>query len=95
MAYRAAEGLSEIALTHMGMFGPTYPPRLPTEFTMPIPAAAAVPVRNAVGIGQNTGSDPMIPVVATDKKSTDTTGLDDQYPLRIRPTPPSIALNPQ
>jgi|GEM_PF-5767073 len=68
MIYNTADGSDEIYFAHTGIFGPKYPPRLPIELTMPIPAAAAVPAKNADGNGQNSGMDPTTPSVPTDKK---------------------------
>src|SRR4029453_16970954 len=42
-------------LTVVRRIGATKPPRLPRELISPIPAAAAVPVRNAVGYDQQMG----------------------------------------
>src|SRR5262245_55235232 len=41
--------------SHPIRYGPTKPPRLPTELMRPMPAAAASPRRNAVGSDQNGG----------------------------------------
>ena len=38
-----------IWLTEVRRIGATKPPRFPSELIRPMPAAAAVPVRNAVG----------------------------------------------
>jgi len=56
---------------------------------MPIPAAAAVPAKNADGNGQNNGMDPMTPTVPTDKKMIASTGLDAKTPLRTKPMAPA------
>src|SRR5450830_649846 len=50
-AYTPAEPVGELArrFTWVRRIGATKPPRLPSELIRPIPAAAAVPVRNAVG----------------------------------------------
>jgi len=56
---------------------------------MPIPAAAAVPAKNADGNGQNNGMDPITPSVPTDKKIIANTGFDAKTPLRTKPTAPA------
>ena len=89
MKYNAADGLEEKCFAQIGIFGPTYPPRLPTELTMPIPAAAAVPAKNAEGNGQNNGMDPITPSVPTDKKTIANTGFDAKTPLKIKPAAPT------
>ena len=43
---------------------------------MPIPAAAAVPAKNADGNGQNNGMDPITPRVPMDKKIMAKAGVD-------------------
>jgi hypothetical protein len=52
---------------------------------MPIPAAAAVPAKNAGGNGQNNGMVPMTPVVPIDKKMKEIAGREAKPPLKIRP----------
>ena len=89
MAYKAADGSEEKCFVQIGMLGPTYPPKFPTEFTMPIPAAAAVPAKNADGKGQNKGMDPITPSVPSDKKIIAKTGLEAKTPLKTRPAAPA------
>ena len=55
------------------------------EFTIPIPAAAAVPVKKADGMGQKMGIEPRIPSVPMDRKITDRMGFEAKTPLRIKP----------
>jgi hypothetical protein len=57
-----------------------------------MPAAAAVPAKNADGSGQNNGMDPMTPSVPTDKKMIANTGFEAKTPLRIKPTAPATTL---
>ena len=56
---------------------------------MPIPAAAAVPAKNAEGNGQNNGMDPITPSVPKDKKMIANTGFDAYTPLRTKPMAPT------
>src|SRR5207253_1343218 len=61
------------------MLGPKKPPRLPSELIQAIPEAAAVPVRNIVGIDQNGPLVPYNPAAAIDMPTT-----DHQLPI-VRP----------
>ena len=63
------------------------------ETELPQPETAdAVPARNAEGIGQKTGIDPMTPSVPIDRKAIDRYGLEAKMPLRIRPIAPAVTL---
>ena len=54
--------------------GPTKPPRLPTAATSAMPAAAALPLRNAVGNAQKRGSAERIPTAAAVMVTVRSTG---------------------
>src|ERR1035437_6110026 len=69
------------------MYGPTNPPRLPTELINPILAAAAVPLRNTVGRDQNADGNAYNAIVANEKAAIATTRLFPAHWLRARPTP--------
>ena len=47
-------------------YGPTNPPRLPSELISAIAPAAAVPLKNVVGSDQKTGIVLKTPIAATD-----------------------------
>ena len=90
MIYKAADLSAETVFAQIGILGPKYPPKFPTEFTMPMPAAAAVPAKNADGNGQNNGMDPITPRVPMDKKIIARTGCEAKTPLKIRPMAPAV-----
>ena len=50
-----------MVLTRPIKSGPKCPPKLPTELTKAIPAAAAVPDKNAVGNDQNVATKDKVP----------------------------------
>ena len=68
MIYKAADRSVEIMFRPNRNIWSKITAQIPTEFTMPIPAAAAVPAKNAEGNGQNNGIDPITPSVPMDKK---------------------------
>src|SRR5215510_1199801 len=72
------------------MYGPTNPPRFPTELIRPIAAAAADSVRNAVGNGQNPGKYPSAPAATMQKAATTSNGLPPAAITRRYPTAPSM-----
>src|SRR5712664_210979 len=67
------------------MAGPTKPPRLPIELMVAIPAAAAEPDRNIVGILHRGGFAALMPMLT--RVSAATTEITDvAEPASIRPT---------
>ena len=64
MAYNPKVGLPVASWMVPTRNGLTKPAKLPRELMMAIPAAAAAPPRNAVGRGQNSGSELRMPAVA-------------------------------
>src|SRR5438552_986495 len=59
---------------HPMRYGPTKPPRFPTELINPIPAAAPSPRRNAVGSDQNGGVALYNPIAPTASAASATSG---------------------
>ena len=59
------------------------------EFTRPMPAAAAVPVRKADGMGQKIGMDPITPSVPMDRNRMFRVGCPALSPHRTRARAPT------
>src|SRR6476659_8019858 len=65
--------------------GPTRPPRLPMELIVAMPAAAAEPERNMVGMAQSGGFAELMPMLTSVSAATTDTH-DPAVPASARPT---------
>src|SRR5215213_10598426 len=67
------------------MYGPAKPDRLPIELIAAIPAAAEVPVRKALGIGQSSGGVADTPIWLRQSRPSTKNG-EDTSPAPATPT---------
>ena len=75
MAKRLPVKLPVASWTRPMRYGPTNPPRFPSELINAIAPAAAVPLKNAVGSDQKTGSALKMPAAATERAIKPRTGV--------------------
>src|SRR5260221_6772925 len=76
--YRPPRNLPVRSLIQPIIAGPTKPPRLPMALMVAMPAAAAEPDRNMVGMLQSGGFDALIPILTSDRASRTVTIVPEE-----------------
>src|SRR6476646_144652 len=84
MKYSPPRKLPVVSLIQPMIAGPAKPPRLPIELIVAMPAAAADPDRNMVGIAQSGGFAELMPILTSVSAATTDT-QDPADPARARP----------